>query len=143
MKKTYKLLSIFLDGISFPAILNVRYEENIKEKPIFAVGFDYSLFDKEIYRREIKISTVLSFKTLPELLAFFSTNKTADEILIHFDIKVISVVVHRFLIKRTLQLFALLEENFPKVNFILGIQKEEYKPFESMLFSKILIKHIQ
>jgi len=130
MKSTYKLLGLLWDhqpvSTVWPDISGVIEVQDYSE--------EYNLFDLERYRREVKLSTVLSLEKTEEVDDIVCRLQECDEVYLNVDYmpECDSKIVNAFFGKRLMQIYGYIRKRLPAcVKFI--IETGEVKRLETLL----------
>lgn len=132
MKKSYKLLSIYLDRkpIPFarPKVIPVNQPE-----AIYDVGKEYTLFDLKEFKRKQTLSSLLACKDLDEMYAIINRRKGCNNLCLWLDYLTGIAYADLLFVKRSLQCLNLLEEHFPEVTFELIANNGEEEIYDRLL----------
>jgi len=127
MKSTYKLLGVFWDQRPIPE----EFPELVDCEEIQDYREEYNLFDLAGYRREVKLTELLSIENVEKLNSIIKLLRKCDKAYLHIDYipRCELPVVCNFFVRRTMQIYRYIKESVqPEIEvFVMADDRERFE----------------
>lgn len=130
MKSTYRLLSIFVDGVDIPCDKPDVYEADCNN--IFDLYSEETLLDFIVNERKIAGSMLLSCENKDDLESKIQMAGKCDKLWIVLDYYSGMEAADMLYIKRTLQVMTIIQSMYPRLN-IAFTASENHEKFRAQM----------
>lgn len=134
MNHSYKLLNIYLDHKQLPSCMPAFVDFSIT-KVISDISESYNLLDLIYQQRKASGNALLSSKEYSDIAAIINHLDWCKCIIVILDFKSTTPVINALYMKRLLQLFRVLSENYPEIEFAFSCPDEHLRFFTSLIHS--------